>query len=376
MSLIPTPRTPVPALPPAVEIVVVGGGVMGAATAWQLARRGHEVLLLEQFGPGHDRGASHGTSRIYRLTYSDPRYVRLAAEALELWRELEHETGAGLLTFTGGVDHGDPDSTGPLAASLAAHGIAYEWLDPQEAAERWPGRVFEGRVLHQPDRSGRVHADQAVAAFGAAAVGWGAVVRHRVAVEALEIGGDDRVDVRTTAGTVRARRVVVTAGAWSAGLTAGLIPLPALRVTQERPVHVVRRPGVPSGPTFIHHVTDGWPSSVYGLAAPDGRVKLGFHGVGRLRDPDAAPPPADARTARLLLDYIDRYLPGLDGSTAETVECTYTSTPDAEFALVAQGPLTVGAGFSGHGFKFAPAIGRVLADMATDATAVSPVGPR
>jgi sarcosine oxidase len=353
-----------------VEIVVVGAGVTGAAAAWRLAGRGHEVLVLERFGPGHDRGASHGSARIYRQTATDPRYVALAVEALTGWRELERETGAGLLAITGGADHGDPDATAALAASLAAQGVRYEWLEADEAARLWPGRLFEGRVLYQPDRTGRVHADHAVAAFGAAAVGQGAVVRHRVTVEDLRVRGPNRVDVRTSAGPVRARRVVVAAGAESVGLLAGRFGLPPLRVTRERTVHLARAAYVPAGPTFLHHTGAEWPRAVYGVPVPDGRIEVGFHGVGPRRDQDTAAAPAR------LLNYAARYLPGFEQPSADVVECAYTSTPDSGFALVTEGPLTVGAGLSGHGFTFAPAIGRVLADLATGVSAESPVGAR
>lgn len=354
---------------------------MGVATAWHLARTGHEVVLLERFRPGHDRGASHGTSRIYRQTYASDSHVRLAAEALPLWRELERETGAELLRITGGIDHGDPARTAELAASLAAHGIAHHWLDAREAAARWPGMVFDGPVLHQPDRSGRLHADHAVASLAAAAVGHGARIRYATRANAVTVRGVDLVEVDTSGGPVRARRAVVTAGAWTHGLLRDAVPLPPLRVTQEQPAHLPARPGGPDvsrWPTFIHHTgpAAGWPGGVYGLAASDDRVKLGFHGVGPARDPEVTLP-CDPAHLQQVRDYVEAYLPGLDPGAAEPVSCTYTSTEDSAFVLEREGPLVVGAGFSGHGFKFAPAIGRVLAELATDRISRSPlVGSR
>lgn len=127
-----------------VDHLVVGGGVMGSAAAWQLARRGRDVVLLERFAPGHAHGASHGTSRIYRTTYAEPEYLDLAQEALALWREVEDETGTELLAVTGGVSHGRRDGAAErradaIGAAFAARGIEHEWLDPAAAAERWPG---------------------------------------------------------------------------------------------------------------------------------------------------------------------------------------------------------------------------------------------
>jgi sarcosine oxidase len=185
--------------------------------------------------------------------------VRLAVEALPLWRDLESETGASLLSVTGGVDHGDPHRTTVLAESMAAHGIPHLWIDPDEAARRWPGTRFDGPVLHQPDRTGVVRAEQAVAALTAAAVGRGAVVRRSTPVSAVRVHDDDLVEVVTPAGRLRARRVVVAVGAWTAGLLDGLVTLPPLRVTQEQPALFPLRginPCAPSEfawPTFIHH---------------------------------------------------------------------------------------------------------------------------
>ncbi|MGI5241948.1 FAD-dependent oxidoreductase [Dactylosporangium sp. CA-139066] len=119
-----------------VDVVVVGGGAMGSAAAWQLARRGASVVLLERFAAGHTNGASHGASRIFRLSYADPVYIGLAREAERLWRELEHVTGERLLTVTGGVDHGDHPHLRELAAGLAAARVPHRWLTPREAAQR------------------------------------------------------------------------------------------------------------------------------------------------------------------------------------------------------------------------------------------------
>src|SRR5215211_7123953 len=125
-----------------VDVVVVGAGAMGSATAWHLARRGRSVALLERFERGHVRGSSHGGSRIFRLAYDDPHYVHLARAALTGWRELEEDTGEHLLDLTGGVDHGEAAAVERVAAALAGSGAAFEVLPPEAAAERWPGMRF------------------------------------------------------------------------------------------------------------------------------------------------------------------------------------------------------------------------------------------
>lgn len=364
-----------------VDHVVVGGGVMGSAAAWHLARRGRDVVLLERFAPGHVHGASHGTARIYRTSYAEPEYLDLAQEALGLWRALEAGTGSALLEVTGGVSHARPGSpsarrAAAVADALAARRVAHAWLAPEQAAERWPGLRFDGPVLHEVG-AGRLHADRAVAALQAAATAHGARVRHATPVRHL-VPEAGRVRVVTTAGDLVARRVVVAVGAWSSGLLGPLLAggtaggghrdeLP-LVVTQEQPVHVA--PHDPSAlaawPAFTHDPGPdaGWPSGVYGLAAPGQGVKVGFHGVGPVTDPDQRTYRAEPGQLAALRDYVRTWLPGLDADRLEPVTCTYTTTPDHDFVLDRRGPLVLGAGFSGHGFKFAPAVGRVLADLA------------
>ncbi len=377
-----------------VDHLVVGGGVMGSAAAWQLARRGREVVLLERFGPGHDHGASHGSSRIYRTSYPEPVYLDLAQEALTLWRLLEAESDEALLEVTGGVSHARPDlptarRTEQIARAFAARGVPFEWLDPAEAARRWPGIRFEGRVLHETATAGRLHADRAVSALQRRAAAHGGDVRHETAVRHLELAGD-RVRVVTQRGEILARSVVVAVGAWSAGVLAEVLDdardpsgpsgragraaadqfLP-LVVTQEQPAHFAPRdPAVLAGtapwPSFTHDPGPdaGFPSGVYGLAAPGEGVKVGFHAVGPRVDPDRRDRTPEPEQLAALRRYVRTWLPGLDPDAYEPVSCTYTTTPDHDFVLDRRGPVVVAAGFSGHGFKFAPAVGRVLADLA------------
>lgn len=356
------------------DVVVVGGGVMGSATAWQLAGRGLDVVLLERFAAGHVNGASHGASRLFRHSYAEAEYLDLAEEAGRLWRELESASGVPLLTITGGVIHG-PGVDPRVARALAARRVPVEWLTPAQAARRWPGLRFEGRVLHEPETAGRLHADRAVAALTGAATRSGASVRHRTPVRRIEVdGGSGTVRVATDDGAVVARRVVVTTGAWSAAVLAGVPGFPPdaaawpMVVTQEQPAHFPLRAGAPTldaWPSFIHAVDRrAWPSEAYGLATPGEGVKVGFHGTGPVTDPDRrtfSPEPAQLEQLR---SYVARWVPGVDPDSPEPISCTYTSTPDSDFVLDRRGPVVVGAGFSGHGFKFATAVGRVLADLA------------
>ncbi|MGH8822998.1 MAG: FAD-dependent oxidoreductase [Jiangellaceae bacterium] len=348
------------------DVVVVGGGAMGSAAAWQLARRGVEVTLLEQFEPGHSRGGSHGSSRIVRLSYADRLYVDLAAAGYDRWAELEDDCGERLLTWTGVVDHGDAATIAALAAAMEGRGHAVEMLDPTEAGERWPGLRFEGAVLFHP-RGGQAHADRTVAALQRVAAEHGAQVRHGVEVEAVD-PGHDALSVRTRAETIRARHVVVTAGAWTARLLDGLVTLPRLTVTREQPAHFPPRDPTALWPSFIHHMVEAathgaaTPRGTYGLNGPDG-VKVGFHAVGPVVDPRAVPAGLDEPRLRELREYVTRWVPGVDAERPTADGCLYDLTDTADFVVDRVGPLTIAAGFSGHGFKFVPEVGRMIADL-------------
>lgn len=348
------------------HVIVVGGGVMGSATAWQLASRGIPVTLLEQFAPGHSNGSSHGSSRIFRLAYPDPCYVSLAARALPQWRRLEQDSGHAVLDLTGAVDHGPPEAIGALYSELRAGGHASRLLSPTQAAERWPGLRFDDSVLFHA-AAGRVHADLATRAFQEAAAARGTVVRHGVRVAKLLRQREDRVELVTAEGEVfTGTAAVVAVGGWAPSTLDGLVAgLPALRVTQEQPVHFPAADAL-SWPSFLHHggaqLADA--AGVYGLGSVDG-VKVGFHAVGPEVDPDHRDRAIDPAALRRVQDYAERWLPGLDASAPTATTCLYTITPDHDFVVDRDGPVTVLAGFSGHGFKFAPAIGELAADLVT-----------
>jgi sarcosine oxidase len=352
-----------------VDVVVVGGGAMGSATAWQLARRGVDVTLLERFDSGHANGASHGSSRIFRLTYADQVYIGIAKEAQTLWTELEESTGTNVLSVTGGVDHGTHPHLEDLKAHLDVAGIESHWLTPDEASERWPGMRIDGRGLFHPD-SGRLDADRAVAALQKSVADQGGVVRHRTRVTSLTVVGDDAVDVQTEEGTYRARRAVVCAGAWTSKLLGPIIRLPTLTVTQEQPAHFLPLSPELAWPSFTHAFelsslgAKEFYGGVYGLNAPGEGVKVGFHAVGPVVDPDERDFLPEPHQLSQLQEYARQWLPGVDPDAFTAISCTYTSTTDSNFILDRYGPIVVGAGFSGHGFKFVPAIGRILADLA------------
>ncbi|GAA4267204.1 FAD-dependent oxidoreductase [Frondihabitans peucedani] len=369
-----------------VETLVIGGGAMGSSTAWALARRGREVLLAERFEPGHAMGASHGEYRNFNVAYAEPDYVDLLVESRRLWHELEAEAGETLLDLVGLVNHGPAapheavdgrlrDDFDVVHDALDRAGIANEFVPAEEAGRRWPGIRFETRVLFSSE-SGRVKADASVAALQARASALGAEVRHGTRALDIRVGADgDHVDVdlEDRAGVVtrvRTHSLVVTAGAWTEKLLGDRVHLPRLVVTQEQPAHFAPLDPALAWPSFNHRrdtraSDDYWYSDVYGMLTPGVGVKAGWHGAGARVDPDARTFASEPVQLRALQRYAREWLPGVDADRLDEISCTYTSTDTADFVLDRVGPITVGAGFSGHGFKFTPSVGRILADLAT-----------
>jgi sarcosine oxidase len=338
------------------DVVVVGGGAMGSAAAWWLARDGRSVVLLERFEQGHARGSSHGPSRIFRLAYADPFYVELAQRALPLWRELEDDAGVALLTTTGGVDHGPAVTVELVADALEGRGASSELLGPDAAAERWPGMRFGEVVLFQPD-AGRADADATVRALQGRALAHGAIVEFDQGALSIEAGADE-ARIRTASEEYRAPVAVVACGPWAPAVLSDLTRLPAMNVTREQVFYFQPRSEV-DWPAFIHHRQP----FIYGLDTPGRGVKIAEHHTGVTTDPDRRSFEIDADGQARVERYVEEWFPGVDAKPVGAETCLYTTTPTEDFVLDRAGPLVVAAGFSGHGFKFVPLIGRVLADL-------------
>jgi len=361
-------------------VIVIGLGIMGSATAWALTRRGVRVVGLEQFAPFHALGSSHGKTRIIREAYFEsPEYVPLVQRAYELWDELGERTGRRVLRVTGGVSIGRPDSPFIVGARESAqrHGLAHELLDAQEARKRFP-------VLALPDdlvalvegRAGILFAEECWRAFCEDAVRHGAELRFGVRVQRFAPDGEG-MTVETESGRLRADRVVVTAGPWSARLLAELgLPLEVRRVLV---VHV--QPDDPTRfepevlPIFIMDVPEG---EYYGFPfLPDQGVKFGRHDDGESCTPESVRRTVTDEEVRWMTGVIDRYLPGAAREVLMAVTCLYTMTPDGHFVIDRHPELpqvVFAAGFSGHGFKFASVIGEALADLALEGTSRLPIG--
>lgn len=358
-----------------VDHLIIGGGAMGLAAAWQLARRGERVHLIEQFGPHHTLGASHGSTRNLNDAYREEFFLDLFDEAFGLWRSLEAETPAPLLGLHGLVTQGDPAIIEATYDALRARKHDVALLDPAEAAARWAGMRFRGPVLLSAD-AGIVYAARALDALAAAAQRDDARIERESRVLSISPSAlGVTVEVQAADGsrrTLTAPSAIVAAGAWSRPLLEGIIDLPRLRVTEEHPAHYAPRDPSHVWPSFNHLFAGeelaALGGNVYGMPSPGEGIKVGLHLVGHEVDPDARTLRASDEVRERRRAHVAEWFPGLDPDSGDEISCTYTSTKSERFVLDRVGPLTIAAGFSGQGFKFTPAIGRVLADAATGAS--------
>lgn len=360
------------------DVVVVGIGGMGSAALYHLARRGKRVLGLERFDVLHDRGSSHGLTRIIRLAYFEhPDYVPLLRRAYELWRELEAEADEQLLHVTGIIEGGDGILDGVLR-SCAEHDIAHEVLNGAEVAAHFPAYRLpvELRVAFQAD-GGFLVPERCIVAHVEGALARGAKLRARERVLEWEEGANG-VRVRTDRRMVEAERLVLTAGAWSADVAR----LPAGSVRAVRQVLAWFQPArpelfTPQRMPVFNLMLDGdhfYGFPAYGIPG----VKLGrYERQGESGDPDRISREPTLRDEVRLRELAETYLPYGAGPTVAVKTCLFELSPDEHFLLDAhpEAPTAiVAAGFSGHGFKFCSVIGEILADLAIDGSTTHDLG--
>jgi sarcosine oxidase len=351
-----------------VDVIVVGGGAIGTAAARVLAERGRETLLFEQFDLGHARGSSHGPSRIFRLAYPEQDYVRLAQRAVESWRRLEDAAGETLLVPSGGLYAGRWAEE--CGEALAACGVRRTWLPAAEAAERFPALSFQGRdrLLWQEDGAVCL-ADRTIAAQARLARTHGADVREGVEVDHVLVG-DRGIVVRAGGEEIEAPVAVVAAGPWSAWLLSELaIELPLRPRFAQVGYYAPSSGRPPEGlPTFIEadQVGGGLGSGGYFVPPVEGNplLKAGDGTPGETVDPSLGPLEVDAERARRDGEWVVHRLPGFDPEPRGIDTCIYTMTPDEDFVLERVGPVVVASCCSGHGFKFTPLLGEIVADLA------------
>ena len=341
------------------DVIILGLGGMGSAAAAHLAQRGKRVLGLDQFSPPHDKGSSHGKNRVIRQAYyEDPSYVPLLLRASELWREL----GPGLLTITGGLMIGRPESE-VVAGSLRSarqHGLPHELLDAEQIRRRFPQFTPSNEMVALFEKNaGFVRPEAAVQAHLDRAARLGATLRFDE-----KVAGFDGAKVTTTRGTYEAGQLVITAGSW----VTDFVKLP---VTVERQVQFWFEPTADMDelPIWIWETDDG--SHPYGLPAMEGAVKVALHDHNQDRacTADTIDRTVHEREVEAMRACLRDRIPGLPGRLVEAKTCLYTSTADGHFILdrhPSHANVLIVSPCSGHGFKFTPVIGELVADLVCD----------
>jgi sarcosine oxidase len=350
------------------DVIVLGAGVAGSATAYQLAKRKKKVLLLEQFDFLHKLGSSHGGSRIFRHAYEDWRYVKLAQAADELWLQLEHDADEKLLTRTGGLDIATKDAPELLAIqkALTDSGRPFEVLDAGETAKRFPAfKLREDQAAIYQQDAGVLAATRCVNTMLRTAATYGVTLQSFEPVEALSLGS--HVEVKTVKGNYSAEKLVICAGPWLSKVLKDL-RLP-LQVEQQQVLYVTVKNGhlhTPNAmPLFINHDPS---QNVYGFPLFDhpSAIKISDHA-------NAPKIALEERTFEVMQPWASKsiqraqtFLPNIVADLVHFEMCLYTKTPDEHFILdhhPEHKNVAIAGGFSGHGFKFGPVLGEIMAAL-------------
>ena len=363
---------------PHFDVIIAGLGAMGSQALAECARRGLRVAGFDRHAPPHDQGSSHGRSRIIREAYfEDPVYVPLVQRAFERWASLEAETGTRLYRRTGGLCYGpeDGDLVRGAVRSAVQHGLPFEALDATALRARFPGFVVRDEWVGVLEpRAGMLAPESCIQAALDLAEAHGAeVFRHEPVRRWVQDG--DGVRVETSRGTYHADRLIIAAGMWVRSLLEDRAAAPelALPLTVQRnvlywfdPSHDADLFAPDRFPVFLGEIERGlvW----YGFPDTGDGVKVALHHFGPPVEPDAVDRTVHASEVAHIRRLIRRYLPAADGALRETGVCTYTNAPDEHFILDVHPDadrVIVASPCSGHGFKFASAIGEVLADLVT-----------
>jgi sarcosine oxidase len=360
------------------DTIVVGLGAMGSAALYQLARRGQRVLGVEAFGPGHRLGSSHGESRVIRLAYYEhPDYVPLLHRAYALWEELERVSGEQLLRITGGLMIGTPASqlVSGAHASAVRHGLDFSLLDAADVRRRYPALSLapDEVALFEP-RAGILSPEKCIAAHMRLARAAGADAHYNEPLDSWS-ASNNQIDIQTTSNRYSARHVIFACGAYTSDVLrdkrvevrAERIPLFWLQPSEPEHFELGRLPVYlwqqPNGDHFYGFPHLEWPG-----------VKVARHHSHDMCDPATVDRQVNAEDERRLREVIAHRLPTLNGPVVSSLICMYENSPDEHFIIdrLPDRPNVIfGAGFSGHGFKFASVVGEILADMVTEGRATS-----
>lgn len=365
------------------DVIVIGLGGVGSAAACHLAARGRRVLGLEQYTPAHDRGSSHGSSRIIRQAYHEnPGYVPMVLRAYELWKQLERDTETQLLTITGGLFIGAENSDvvqGSLR-SAQEHGLAHELLDAKEIQRRVP--VLRPRPDHcavYETQAGFLRPESAVAAHLGLAARRGAMLRFEEQISDWIVTSSGTIRVATSKSTYEASHLVIAPGAWASNLLKFSLPLQVRRHVMAwfDPLDGIAAFAPGRFPIYIWQT--GSDQIFYGFPATDCEhcgVKAAIHSGGDVCTPETVERKVQDQDIDEIRCQLAAWIPALNGRLLHASVCMYTMTPDEHFVVSrhpAYSQVAIACGFSGHGFKFTPVLGEALADIVIEGRTKYPI---
>ncbi|KAL8614495.1 hypothetical protein ACOMHN_067234 [Nucella lapillus] len=356
------------------DAIVIGAGVEGSSSAYSLVKQELSTLLLEQFHLPHSRGSSHGQSRIIRYAYQQDFYTQMMLDAFPLWHALAQEADQQLFRECGVLNLGP--TGGPFLTSTASamgrHGKDFDWISSSQLTQRYPMMQYSPPMAGVLDpKGGILHADKALAAFWKVFRQWGGVLLDGEPVTAIT-PGNPLVTVTTAKGQYSAKKVVLATGPWTLKLLKPLgvhLPFKTSRVTvmywkeKEENMHSADR-----FPCFINGMEDEGGDHIYGLPSDEypGFVKVCLHS-GVEADPDNRDSLVDdTAIRRKTMKYVHTHLPHLQATPGIVETCMYTSTPDSNPVidyLPKYKNVIIAAGFSGHGFKLAPVVGKAVSEL-------------
>ncbi|KAK6475601.1 peroxisomal sarcosine oxidase-like isoform X1 [Huso huso] len=360
------------------DCIVLGAGIQGSYTAYHLAKKKKKTLLVEQFVLPHSRGSSHGHTRIIRKAYEQDYYTRMMSECYQLWAQLEKEANVQIYRNTGMLVVGKEDCSAfrSLRGTLLRNNVPMEVLSPEQFASRFPSvRLPPGESAVIDKTAGVLHADRALKAVQDLFCGLGGVIHDGEKVVDFTPGSP--ITMTTNSGMYRAQSLVITAGPWAKSVLArtGLqLPLQVLRINvcywKER---IPGTYGIGRHfPCFIGVKQHGAKHDIYGLPSNEypGLMKICYHS-GSETEPDERDRQTSQEDIAILSSFVSKSFPGLDPTPAVVEQCMYTVTPDSDFILdqhPSHSNIIIGAGFSGHGFKLAPVVGKILCELALGKT--------
>jgi sarcosine oxidase len=357
------------------DVIVVGLGAMGSAAAYQLSKRGAKVLGLEAFTPAHDKGSSHGESRIIRQAYfEDPAYVPLVVRAYKLWDQLQEESNENLMRITGGVAIGPPEGTlvAGCLRSATTHGLAHDLFDSNEMRRRFPQfALASDEVGFYEEKAGYLKPEECIRQHLRCASKHGADLRFEEPMLSWIASQDgDSVSVTTKEQTYHARSLVLSVGPWFAELVPDIsMPVVVSRRVQFWLTPLRESSSFDSGvfPIFLWE-PEGSPL-FYGLPriSEGGSPKIGIHSGDETCTPSTIDRRIHPRDELAIRSAIGFRIPALNGEVFHAATCMYTMTPDEHFIIDVHPrypQVSLAAGFSGHGFKFSPVVGEILCDLA------------